>query len=544
MRLSKRTLTATLIVAGLLSAATPISAQIRRIQGKVVDDNGAPVAGAIIEATIAALEDADFAVRTNDQTWRAQTNSSGDYILTVPVARAFLVTATKEGIGSDQTKVAVERSGLVTANLTLWKARAAVATGKDCESGASIGASARSGLSAATSGLSTGADPGLLRFLNWLEGVHLHTPGCRDQPATEVGGWRKRDLEILLRDIREFVAFLRRAEDERAEYEGRGSARRDQVILTIYGRRLTLDELQRRFYGNQPLHANEVLRRAAVLHADIAIFVPGDRGRYPLVEDGGGKGWRGRSWHWEVGRLLLDNLVPSASDDSEALLWYRATSAHLFRSGDLAELAAHLIRARAMFPRSAAILLDSAYLHQELSSPPIQASAQQLRANDVSVTVNSRRAELQRAEQFFRQALALAPLDSHARVRLGHTLGDLGRHNDAAAELRRALDGKPDAEVLYLAELFLGREEEALGRRDEARRHYQRASELYPNAQSPTLALSRLARQTGDRPSAQRSLVALAAMNDVDRADPWWLYYAAHKDDAAALMERMRQIGR
>ena len=106
----------------LIGAAAPALAQARRIQGKVVDEEGRPVAAATIEISMASLADVDFAVRRNDQTWRAQTNENGDYIVTVGNAGEYLVTATKEGIGRDQTKVAAQRGGgLFTANLTLWK---------------------------------------------------------------------------------------------------------------------------------------------------------------------------------------------------------------------------------------------------------------------------------------------------------------------------------------------------------------------------------------------------------------------------------------
>ena len=192
--------------------------------------------------------------------------------------------------------------------------------------------------------------------------------------------------------------------------------------------------------------------------------------------------------------------------DADALLWYRAVSAHLFRAGNLAQVANHLNRAREAFPHSPSVLIDSAYLHQELSSPPVQASLQELRANAIDVTVASRRAELQRAERFFLEALAIAPDDADARLRLGHTLVELGRHKEAAVELRRAIEAKPDRRRLYLAELFLGRAEQALGRHAEARRLYEHAADLYPSAQSPRLALSQLARQTGDR--ASRAAIA------------------------------------
>jgi tetratricopeptide (TPR) repeat protein len=531
----RRRLIVASMAAVLLVPAVPAFAQVRRIQGTVVDEEGKPVAAAAIEATIVSLADVDFAVRNNDQTWRAQTNATGDYIVTVPAAGEYVVTATKDGVGSDRTKVAA-RSGLVTANLTLWKPAAAAVPVQNCGTGTSIGAFERSGLAA-------GADRGLAQLLGWIEAVHLHTPGCRDAPLIEVGRWPSRELATLLRDIRELVAFLQRAQDERGERTGRASVQRDQAILFIYDRRFTLDDLQRRFYGNQPLRANDVLRRGAAFHADIGIFVPGNLNRYPLVEDGGRKGWREGSSHWDVGRQLLDGVMPSPGADADALLWYRAVSAHLFRAGNLAELATHLSRARRVFPPNAELLFDSAHLHHELSSPPIQASVREVRASDVSVAVGSRAAELQRAQRFFREGLALAPGDVDARVRLGYTLGELGRHAEAAAELRIAIAARPDRRRLYFAELFLGREEEALGRSAEARRRYAQAAELYPGAQSPRLALSRLARQTGDRASAQRAIQNLAAVSAVDSQDPWWEFYGPHNDDAGTLMERMRKIG-
>ena len=528
-----------LIVILLVGVATDSFAQVRRIQGKVVDEQGTPIAGAVVEATMVAIADVGFAVRNNEygQKWQAKTNENGDYVIGVPGAGTYVVTASKEGVGSDRTTVAARFGSLVTANLTLWKAASTTMAETNCGTGVSIGAFERSGLGA-------GGDPALARLLGWIEAVHLHTPGCSDPPAIDVGRWPHRDLETLLRDIRELVKFLQRAQEQRSASGGLDGMQRDRLILFIYDRRFTLDELQRIFYGGEPLRPNELLRRGAVLHADIAIFVPGNLAGAPLVGDGTRRGWRRASSQWEIGRQLLDSIVPVPSGDAGALLWYRAVAAHLFRNGNLAELAAHLNRARQVFPQSAELLFDSAYLHHELSSPPVQASLQQLRADGVNVAVNARRDELQRAERFLRDGLALAPGDADARLRLGHTLGELGRHKEAAAELRAAIDAKPDRRCLYFAELFLGREEEALGRSAEARRRYEQASDLYPSAQSPRLALSQLARQTGDRASAQRSLQSLAAVADIDASDPWWDFYQPHKDDADTLMDRMRQIGR
>lgn len=513
-----------LAAAALQSTATGAFAQTRTIQGKVVDEEGRPVMGATVEAAIVSLADVDFAIQRTDQTWTAVTEDDGDYIITVPRTGGYLVTATKDGLGSDRRKVEVQRSGLGTANLTLWKDRAVAVATKNCTTSAAT-------VSSKGSALVAGADAGLTRLVSWLEAVQMHTPGCADFSAFGVDRWSVRELAALVRDVRALVAFLHRAEDQR------GSG---QPILSIYGRRFTLDELQRSFYGNERLAPNELLRRGAVLHADIGILAQGSLGHYPLVQDGGQRGWQGGSAHWDVGRQLLDAIAPAPATDHGSQLWYRAVSAHFFHEGNLAELASHLSRARQVFPQSADFWFDSGCLHHELSSPAIQASVRELRANDVGVAVGPRAEELQRAERFFRQALALAPDHVGARLRIGHTLGELGRHAEAAPELQRVLDAMPDRPNEYLAALFLGREQEALARPVDARRHYQRAADLYPTAQSARLALSRLAQHSGDRAGAQDAVRLLSARSDTAQSDPWWDFYEPHKKDAEALMAELR----
>jgi tetratricopeptide (TPR) repeat protein len=104
-----------------------------------------------------------------------------------------------------------------------------------------------------------------------------------------------------------------------------------------------------------------------------------------------------------------------------------------------------------------------------------------------SVDIGSDRAELRRAESYFRQALALKPEIGEAHLRLGRVLGQMGHHAEAADELRHALTELDDDQLRYYGALFPGAEEEALGRFDAAREAYQRAAAMYPGAQSPHL---------------------------------------------------------
>jgi hypothetical protein len=95
-----------------------------------------------------------------------------------------------------------------------------------------------------------------------------------------------------------------------------------------------------------------------------------------------------------------------------------------------------------------------------------------------------------------------------------------------------------------LTELFLGREQQALGRVDQAKRHYENAATVFPDAQSPQIALAFLARVSGNRTRALDALRPITDRPAGDRADPWHTFYKAHWADAEPLMREMRaQLG-
>lgn len=371
--------------------------------------------------------------------------------------------------------------------------------------------------------------PQLVRLFRWLEGVQQHRPGEADLWATEIGGWTTADLETVVGDLRKLAAFLDRARQ----------GRRNPAIQ-LYNRTFTFSQVEK-FLGG-----NSTLRRGAGLHADVAMFVPEDASRGVsqtpsrafVVQDGRQQGVRFNTAHWRLARTLLDGIVPSPANDAGTLLWYRACSAYFLRDGQLDEAQAHLEKARQVFPASWEILLDSAYLYQKFSSPAIQAAVQAMSADGIAANVGSQRIELERAERFFRHTLAINAANVEARVRRGRVLGQLEQHLEAAAELKKALEGAPKGKLRYFAELLMGREEEALGRLDSAREHFQAAADLYPSVQSPLLALSQLARQSGDRRAALRALQKVTAgpATGFVRADPWWTYYDSHVEDAGDLL--------
>ncbi len=335
------------------------------------------------------------------------------------------------------------------------------------------------------------------RLAQWLAAVKAHEPGNPGKGALDLAQWAGVELEEVIVDARQYARSL----DKTRQNE-----------------------------------ANDLLLRGAALHADIARLIPDDMERRSLkqqrifiVSDGREQGTRFVSIHWGLGRSLLDALAPAPATHPGALRWYQETSRLLLLIRSLAEASVHLPRARRIFPSDPVLLFMSGVLHERFSSASLQAAAESVLAENRGATsLNSARAELTRAERFFRDTLAVEPDHLEARVRHGRVLGELGRHAQSADVLRSAIQEGVTGEVLYLAELFLGRQEDAMGNLAQARARFERAASLYPRAQSPRLALSQLSRRTGDRAGAQRELRALAELpaDERQREDPWWNYYS------------------
>jgi tetratricopeptide (TPR) repeat protein len=334
------------------------------------------------------------------------------------------------------------------------------------------------------------------RLEAWREAVEAHTPGEPGKVAVDISSWSGSDLEGVVADVKRHARSL---------------AKQDLEI------------------------ANRFLLRGAEFHADIARLIPDDSTRRSekqlsvfTVADGRWLGVKYLSIHWQLARSLIDGVLPEPSAYEPVRRWYRDTSRELLLVRSLVEVQGHLARGVQIFPKDGLLLFYRGALHERYSSSLMQAGSASLDdANRGASTIGTTNAELSRAERWLREALVYEPDHVEARLRHGHVIGDLGRHQEAISELQRVVDAGPPGELLYLAHLFLGREYEALKRYDEARAALERAADLYPNAQTPRLALSQIARRTGNRTAARRELDLLAKLPDVEREreDPWWDYY-------------------
>jgi hypothetical protein len=386
------------------------------------------------------------------------------------------------------------------------------------------------------------------RVTEWLKAVDAHQPGTADAPAIAISRWQPGELRSLVTNLR---GLLETQRVEREKFRQTGVPRpityRDKVFTLPQLQKLlglTDDEVMRD-------DANRVVKRAALLHTDIARHIraglssTSDMGSGVVVlQDGQQIGTQEMSPHWAIARGLLDLVTPSPSTDLTVRQWCHAMAADELARQQWSLAAPNLIYAQLILPDDARILLYSGALHEIYASPDLQNIVRALNAKSPSrVNVGSEQMELAFAERLLRQAVTIDETLAEARLRLGHVLGQMGRHDEAVDEVRRAAAGLTDRQQSYYAALFLGREEAARGRLAEAHLAFRHAGALFPLAQSPLLAESQLARREGDSP---RALAALRRLLDLPpgsrlRNDPWWIYESVVGRDADTLMTAFYQ---
>jgi tetratricopeptide (TPR) repeat protein len=421
--------------------------------------------------------------------------------------------------------------------------------------------------------LSTGAQPKPQTYEwidhldTWVTAVRDHSPGRLDDPALAISAWPRAVQQTAWLDVNAMVKLIRC---------GKPNCR---ITVTLPDGRPApwrsmkgpeQDRFKQVVDRAAKLDVNILVKRGAILHGDIAMLAQQDAEpidpnppmplttmRSPVpqssatrqqaapetlvlrYDDGQQRAIEKGSIHWEFARALLDSVAPRPGEDETVRLWYQATLAYLQREQQLDSL--HFDRARKLFPDDPRVVFDLGCLHEAYAGASIQNTLKAaVVPRGVKFDIGDERDELRKAEPLFRRALELQPDFVEARLRFGRTLGLLGRHADALRELTAAADATDEPLLRYYARLFIGAEEAALGRLDEARQAYEAAAALYRHAQSPHLALSQLAQRRGDRVAALQELdrAFTASADALDRDDPWWLYYVAPGRDVEERLDR------
>lgn len=370
----------------------------------------------------------------------------------------------------------------------------------------------------------------------WLGAVDSHRAGRADEAARSIAPWSLERLSAVKMDLVQWREGLARA----------GRLASANVTVTVRGRRFTPAETLRLFRITEAERRagdlDRVIRRGAMLHADIAahagelpaspggVIVTVADGRQTVVTPG--------TRHLGFGCDLVAILTAGPGNEAFAHEWYRATSADLQRGLMITLADQHLTRALVRVSNDADLLFRAACAVETLSAPRVQAESRSIDLPPgYRIDVESPDKVRARSLKLFRQSLALSPDRGEAQVRFAHLLGEEGLHDEAIAVLRQALAAPLDATVRYLAWLFLGRAEEAVGGLEEARQAYENASSAMPEAQSPLVALAHLARVSGNHAGLASAMERWWSLPRRAQ-DPWSRYYLMQGADAESLFEK------
>lgn len=416
----------------------------------------------------------------------------------------------------------------------------------------------------------------------WVKAVLHHEPGLDDPSLQAIGLLSSGELQILWVDVTDLILVMRDPNLVRFTVVGQNGRKQEVPYNPVDLSRLRtlacaaggliddpacarpmsqadaeLKELAALARAEVGVGAdNYVLKRGALLHTDIAIRGLGSTEAIdtagPLrpfkldISDGLGTNFHTTTPHWELARLLLDSVratrkdKPAPEGDEMVRQWYRATSAWMQYEEHYDT--AHLDRGLDLFPHDPDILFLGGCQHETYAGTSLQnATRSAALPTGFALSIASGPSELRRAEEYLRRALDARPEFPEARLHYGRVLGRLERHTDAAAELRRAVGSLEDDFLEYLADMFLGAEEEALQHVDDAREQYARAAARYPEAPSPLIALSALAWRRGDRTNALDQIAKVFARSPDDDDEPWWWYHVSCARNANDLLDAVRR---
>ncbi len=298
---------------------------------------------------------------------------------------------------------------------------------------------------------------------HWVAAVEQHTPVALDAPVSSVRAWSRGDIVNAWLDVQMLAALVKNPRANRFFLQPPGQ----MMSFLRFVTQEDIAALEELAAGIRARPFPEVfLKRAALLHSDLAMSLaeaePSAAWSSMLVpnnvvvrsEDGQQVSLNGGVVHWEFGRVLLD-AVREPGRDPFVRSWYRATLAYKL---DIDQLdSPHFEHAVRVLPDDSVVHFQMGCLIEGFAEPRAQVLAQSMRLPaGKALVIRPATDELRAAEREFRRALVLEPTHAEARLHLGRTLGRLGWHKEAAAELRVAAAEVREPLLTYYAQLFLG----------------------------------------------------------------------------------------
>ena len=363
----------------------------------------------------------------------------------------------------------------------------------------------------------------LAGFEEWLNLARQHAPGMLDAAVV-----RERAIPLerhftLGVDLNAFLEFVRDPNLEQLKKPGRAYWRTEQAFLK------RMAAIERRAGTTDSL-----LRKIALLESDAVMLAGGKKfvevppgSKIPrdmiLSTDGIGLQVVVTPPNWKIARTAIDAMSADPAVRGWIHRWYTATTGYLFYDHVLAVIPDHVAGWQRALPEDGEAWFNEGCAFEVFGSSRLQhARADSLRKGH-PVKLEDDEWNLKQARQRFEDALKRNPRHVEARVRLARVKSALGETQAAARELGAVLpDLGSDAELVYLAHLFLGAALQSSGDTAGAKTAYAEAWSLYPRALSPRI--SRLGLDSSDN-VAEDTLVELLRQKRVPSDDPWLSYH-------------------
>jgi tetratricopeptide (TPR) repeat protein len=220
--------------------------------------------------------------------------------------------------------------------------------------------------------------------------------------------------------------------------------------------------------------------------------------------------------------------------------WYSAAVATLQYRVELRLAPALVARGLARFPDDPTLLVARGSLVE--TSLALAQVDDSLAATLYSVETRQRwRDELANAERDFERAERAGDRSTEAGVRLARVRLLTGERESARATLDRVLAAAAPVVVRYLALLFRAAAAEQAGDARAAIQDYDAAADIWPGAQTPLLALGRIADES-HRPADARNYVQRALAAKAGSGDPWRGYILGQAWQLDARLASLRTL--
>jgi tetratricopeptide (TPR) repeat protein len=248
---------------------------------------------------------------------------------------------------------------------------------------------------------------------------------------------------------------------------------------------------------------------------------------------------RGLSTQLAVARRLIDRLRRARAPGPFEKCWYLLVAAQLQALNEFQASEEHLSEARRLFPNDADLLIAAGsgrevrtrFKRRPRANPPVFGVRQ------LETGSRDMRDDLESAVKSFREAVAIAPEQFEARLRLGRVLYLLGDLDGAARELELARKTQ-DQVLLYLANLFAARVEEDRGHRVVAADFYVAALKIHAVGQAPYVGLSELL-YADAQPEPSKQIIQ-QLFDQPLAPDPWVIYLSGASWHVPALLNQIR----